>query len=319
MIQINTPSRLHFTLIDLNAELGRVDGGAGLTLDDPSMRLSATETNEGVFVTGTGDLKRIKTAAEVLIPEGKGIHIKVEQPFPAHVGLGSGTQSALAAGWCVNLVFDLGLTVREVAVKVARGGTSGIGVEAFEHGGFIVDGGHRFADKGAFSPSSASKVPPGPVLFRHDFPDWPLVVAIPDLKGASSQREVDIFKHYCPIPLGEVQAVSHIILMNMLPSIIEADMQAFGDAINRIQEVGFKEREVGLQTDEVRRCMDIMREQGACGAGMSSFGPAVYAVAEEPGEVKKAVTEFLDSTIGGQVFVTVARNTGAKITIKEGA
>ena len=54
-------------------------------------------------------------------------------------------------------------------------------------------------------------------------------------------------------------------------------------------DLGLGVREVGLQTDEVRQCMDIMREQGVYGAGMSSFGPTVYAVAEEPGEVKKAV------------------------------
>ena len=312
MIQITTPSRLHITLIDLNASLGRVDGGVGLTLDTPSMKLSARETNEGVFVTGSGDLGRIRSAAEAVIPEGKGIHITIEDAYPDHVGLGSGTQGALAAGWAVNVMYDLGLGVREVAAKVGRGGTSGIGVESFEHGGFIVDGGHRFADKGAFSPSAASRVPPGPVLFRHDFPDWPLVVAIPDLKGASSQREVDIFKQYCPLPLEEVQAVSHIILMEMLPSLVEEDIHAFGDAVNRIQDVGFKQREVGLQAEEVRRCMEIMREQGACGAGMSSFGPTVYAVTEDPGNVKKAVSEYLESTIGGRVFVTRARNTGAE-------
>ena len=49
---------------------------------------------------------------------------------------------------------------------------------------------------------------------------------------------------------------------------------------------------------------------------MSSFGPAVYAVAEKPGELKKAMAEFLDSTIGGQVFVTGGRNGGAEITVK---
>lgn len=312
MIRITTPSRLHITLIDLNASLGRVDGGVGLTLDEPSMTIAAIETNGGVFVTGSGDLKRIKAAAEAVIPNGQGIHITVEDAYPDHVGLGSGTQSALAAGWAVNVMYDLGLSVRQVAALVGRGGTSGIGVESFEHGGFILDGGHRFADKGAFSPSAASSVPPGPVLFRHDFPDWPLVVAIPELKGASSQREVDIFQEYCPLPLGEVQAVSHIILMEMLPALVEEDMGVFGDAINRIQEIGFKQREVGLQTDEVRRCMEIMRENGACGVGMSSFGPTVYGVAEDPGEVETAVTEYLDSTIGGRVFITRAQNTGAE-------
>ncbi|MBW6516935.1 MAG: hypothetical protein K0A89_00310 [ANME-2 cluster archaeon] len=43
---------------------------------------------------------------------------------------------------------------------------------------------------------------------------------------------------------------------------------------------------------------------------MSSFGRAVYAVAEGAGGVKKAVAEFLGSTIGGQVFDIEARNRG---------
>ncbi len=45
---------------------------------------------------------------------------------------------------------------------------------------------------------------------------------------------------------------------------------------------------------------------------MSSFGSTVYAVAEEPGGVETAVAEYLDSTIGGKVFVTRARNEGAE-------
>lgn len=317
MIQITTPSRLHITLIDLNASLGRVDGGVGLTLDEPCIKISAQKTNESVFITGnTEHLERMKKAAQAVIPEGKGIHISAETTYLSHVGLGSGTQSALAAGWAVNQLYDLGLSIREIAAIVGRGGTSGIGVESFEHGGFIVDGGHRFNDKGAFSPSAASHVPPGPVLFRYDFPDWPVVVAIPNLKGASDKHEVDIFQEYCPIPLHEVQAVSHIILMEMLPSLVEADMASFGDALNRIQDVGFKQREVNLQKKEVRQCMKIMKEAGAYGAGMSSFGPTVFCISEEPEQVKGAVSEYLESTIGGEVFMTTANNSGAKTIYK---
>jgi beta-ribofuranosylaminobenzene 5'-phosphate synthase len=320
MIQITTPSRLHFSLIDLNASLGRVDGGVGLTLDRPSIKISAVKTNEGVFVTGGGEHShRMKTAAEAVIPVGEGIHISVEELYPSHVGLGSGTQSALASGWIVNKMYDLDISVREIAIMIGRGGTSGIGVEAFEHGGFIVDGGHRFSDKGAFSPSAASRVPPGPVLFREDFPDWPVVIAIPTLQGASSQREVDIFKENCPIPLSEVQAVSHIILMEMLPALVEEDIMSFGDSINRIQEVGFKKREVDLQREEVTQCIEIMRKSGAYGAGMSSFGPTVFCVADDPENVKKAVSEYLESTIGGDVFTTHASNRGAEtIYMQEG-
>lgn len=314
MIKITTPSRLHITLIDLNAALGRVDGGVGITLENPSMRLSATKSNEGIFVTGDEEYApRIKAAAQAVIPEGEGVHITLEKSFPSHRGLGSGTQCSLSAGWAVKQLYNLQLSVREVAALVGRGGTSGIGVESFEHGGFIVDGGHRFSDKGDFSPSAASRVPPGPVLFRHDFPDWPIVVAIPELQGASSQKEVDIFKKYCPIPLHEVRTVSHTILMEMLPAIIEEDPVSFGDAINRIQKAGFKKHEVALQKKEVRECMDIMRENGAYGAGMSSFGPTVFAVAEDPKNIEKAVSEYMGDTINGSVFITRAGNSGAQL------
>ena len=278
------------------------------------MRLSATKSNEGIFVTGDEEYaSRIKAAAQAVIPEDEGVHITLEESFPSHRGLGSGTQSSLSAGWAVNQLYNLQLSVREVAALVGRGGTSGIGVESFEHGGFIVDGGHRFSDKGDFSPSAASRVPPGPVLFRHDFPDWPIVVAIPELQGASSQKEVDIFKKYCPIPLHEVRTVSHIILMEMLPAIIEEDPVSFGDAINRIQKAGFKKHEVALQKKEVRECMDIMRENGAYGAGMSSFGPTVFAVAEDPKNIEKAVSEYMGNTINGSVFITRAGNSGAQL------
>ncbi|WP_332881590.1 hypothetical protein [Methanosarcina horonobensis] len=38
MINVVSPSRLHLTLIDLNAEIGRVDGGVGITLESPSWK-----------------------------------------------------------------------------------------------------------------------------------------------------------------------------------------------------------------------------------------------------------------------------------------
>ena len=108
----------------------------------------------------------------------------------------------------MNELYGLGKSVRELAFAVKRGGTSGIGVTAFEKGGFIVDGGHRFKDKGAFMPSAASRVPPGPVLFREDFPDWDIVIAVPNEKGMHDQEEIDVFKKFCPLPIEEVREVA---------------------------------------------------------------------------------------------------------------
>ncbi len=314
MLNITTPSRLHITLIDMNASIGRVDGGIGLTLEKPGIMISA-EKSDILEITGTSEhSERMRNSAIKLLPEGEGIRIKIEKDYPSHIGLGSGTQAALAAGMAVNRIFDLGLSVSEIAGRVGRGGTSGIGVAAFENGGFILDGGHKFSEKKDFLPSSASRLPPAPVILRKDFPDWDIVLAIPELKGASMKNEVNIFKRECPVPLREIQELSHIILMQLLPALVEEDIMTFGCAIDAIQNTGFKKREVELQPVSAG-LMKVLREGGAYGAGMSSFGPSVYAFGEDAENLEKTAGEFLGGK--GQVFVTKARNRGARIEISK--
>jgi beta-ribofuranosylaminobenzene 5'-phosphate synthase len=316
MIRITSPSRLHLTLIDMNASWGRIDGGAGISLESPNITISA-EKSDQTEVEGDSILKeRIEAAAGKVLPEGEGIRILIEEDMYAHVGLGSGTQASLSAAAAVNELYDLGMGVREMAIAVGRGGTSGIGVASFESGGFIVDGGHKFSEKGSFSPSSASRADPAPVLFRHDLPDWDIVLALPDTQGAHDAKEADIFRKVCPIPLNEVQEVSHMILMKMMPAIIEDDIEAFGRAVNHIQTLGFKKREVQLQSQAVRDVITLMQESGAYGAGMSSFGPVVYGVVdsrEDAAYIMEDVQDHLDRTIGGRVMITRANNTGADI------
>ncbi len=316
MIRITSPSRLHLTLIDMNASWGRIDGGAGISLESPHITISA-ERSDQIEVEGDSILKeRMEAAAGKVLPEGEGIRIFIEEDMYAHVGLGSGTQASLSAAAAVNELYGLGMGVRELAIAVGRGGTSGIGVASFESGGFIVDGGHKFSEKGSFSPSSASRADPAPVLFRHDLPDWDIVLALPDTQGAHDAKEADIFRKVCPIPLNEVQEVSHMILMKMMPAIIEDDIEAFGRAVNHIQTLGFKKREVQLQSQAVRDVITLMQESGAYGAGMSSFGPVVYGVVdsrEDAAYIMEDVQDHLDRTIGGRVMITRANNTGADI------
>ena len=316
MIKVVSPSRLHLTLIDLNAELGRIDGGAGITLESPGMELLAAEADNVEIVGDSLLAGKMRKAADALLPAGKGIKLQINDSLPDHVGLGSGTQAALSAAAAINKIYGLGKSVRELAIAIGRGGTSGIGVAAFENGGIILDGGHKFKDKCAFSPSAASHVPPGPVLFRRDFPDWPIVLAIPNTKGAHDAEEVDIFKKYCPIPLAEVQGICHVILMQMLPALVEEDLESFGRAINHFQLVGFKRREVELQPRPVLDIMEYMRDNGAGGSGISSFGPVVYGIVGSSGEGKRLLKEaqrMLDESLGGKTLLTKAKNRGADI------
>jgi len=312
MIEVVTPSRLHITLIDLSGSLGRIDGSVGLALDFPSVKIKAREDAKLSVSGSTTFEERIKRAASAIMTqhEVSGVAIEVVDEYPAHVGLGSGTQVALAVGTAISELYGLRLTPTAVARLTGRGGTSGIGVAAYERGGFIIDGGHK--GKTQFLPSSASgKYEPPPILARHDFPDWTIVLAVPDLHGASDEREIDIFRQQCPLPLTEVQELCHVLLMEMLPAVVEQDIESFGHSIDRVQTLGFKRRELELQPF-CAGLVQFMRENGALGAGMSSFGPAVYGITESKG-LQAAVQRYLHDTIGGEVHAVRARNSGAYV------
>lgn len=323
---VQTPSRVHVTLIDLNGGLGRVDGGIGITLDEPAVLLEV-ELSPVLSVSG-GDAalqERVgQIAVDVLRKLGAGgsVAITVRSHYKAHVGLGSGSQLALAVARAIDELHGRHLPVTELAKIVGRGGTSGIGTAAFEYGGFIVDGGHTFGQGGEktdFRPSAASRgVSPPPIIARHDFPsDWRILLAIPDvLAGASGNIETGIFRTHCPVPLDEVRALSHEILMRMLPGITSRDLDLFGSSINAVQGLGFKKVELSIQPPQVTGLLPVLRNAGAAGAGLSSFGPAVYAIGDTGmSAIEQAARSFMKESGGGSTRVTTARNSGATVRV----
>jgi beta-ribofuranosylaminobenzene 5'-phosphate synthase len=321
---VRTPSRIHLTLLDMNGVLGRVDGGIGIALEDPAVLLEAQASSSlEVHCDDVQTAALVRQCAEKILTEihaGGSVSITVREYFPAHRGLGSGSQLALATAKACCELFGTILPIVELARMAGRGGTSGIGSAAFDHGGFIVDGGHRFGpghEKTGFAPSSASRgIRPPPVLMRHDFPeDWRILLATPALtEGASGMREQEIFQTCCPVPLEEIRMLCHEVLMRMLPGIVEKDLDLFGLSVNAIQDLGFKKIELSFQPREITGLLDTMREAGAAGAGMSSFGPTVYAIGDTGmHDIERAVQSDLKEIGGGITLVTSARNRGAAV------
>ncbi len=323
-IIVQTPSRLHLTLIDMHGGSGRVDGSIGITLNEPSILLEVCRS-QVLDVKGCDSVMReriMDSARQILqgLHAGGNVSITVREYYPSHIGLGSGSQLMLAVGRGISEIYGRSLTIKDLALLVGRGGTSGIGTAAFEHGGFIIDGGHSFGpgrEKSDFRPSAASRgVRPPPVIVHHEFPpDWRILLAIPNLPpGASGMTETDIFRIHCPVPLDEVRALCHEILMRMLPGIIQKDLELFGSSVNTIQDLGFKKVELGLQPKEIPALIGIMRSSGAACAGMSSFGPTVYAIDDtDMGEIERAAQSFMDDHGGGTTLITSARNKGASV------
>ena len=272
-VLIQTPSRLHLTLTDLTGSSGRVDGGVGVSLDEPNILLEA-ERSEDLLAFGENADRALDAARAVQKHLGLGgARLQIRRGYKMHVGLGGGTQLGIAAGKALCELYNQPLSVREIARIIHRGGTSGIGTAAFEAGGFLIDGGHSYGpgkDKMSFSPSSASAgVRPAAVTMRHDFPrDWKIILALPEIAaGAHGKREVDIFREYCPLPVAEVHELCYQILVRMVPSIVEESLDDFGAAINRVQEIGFKKIEVMLQHPVVHRLMAADARSWSCLCG----------------------------------------------------
>jgi beta-ribofuranosylaminobenzene 5'-phosphate synthase len=70
---------------------------------------------------------------------------------------------------------------------------------------------------------------------------------------------------------------------------------------------------VMLQHPVVHKLMAAMREAGAACSGLSSFGPAVYAITDTEGRDIEAAARQVMSEIGGEVLFTRARNEGARV------
>ncbi len=327
-VYVTSPSRLHFTLIDLNGELGRIDGGIGVALNEPSLTVKVTPVDDAETEVDNPPaiipvLERIKRGFK----PGLKYRYKVEilKPLPHHVGLGSRTQLSLCVAKAISVLEERELTTFELAELVSRGGTSGIGTAAFDRGGFILDGGHLFGSgytgtgvKHTFMPSSASKVPPPPVLFQYPLPeDWYFVIAIPEVKrGAHGTEEIEIFKRYCPVSATEVEKLCRIILMRVLPSVIERDIYTFGECLSMIQRIGFKKIEVELQHSIIKSLFEFFASH-ALGYGMSSFGPATYGLVRGEKAARELVQytrEFLaERQIKASVFHSSTNNKGSEV------
>jgi beta-ribofuranosylaminobenzene 5'-phosphate synthase len=323
---VRTPSRLHVTLIDMHGGSGRVDGGVGITLDEPGI-LMEVRLGPVLEVQGCDSVTEnrvMETARRILtgIRAGGNVSITMREYYPSHFGLGSGSQLAIALARAIAELYGRDVPVKDLALLAGRGGTSGIGTAAFEYGGFIIDGGHRFGEgreKSEFRPSAASRgVRPPPVIVRHEFPpDWRILLAMPALPaGASGGEETDIFKNHCPVPVEEVRALCHEILMRMLPGIVEKDLDLFGSSVNTVQNLGFKRVELSLQPEEIPSLIETLRQSGAAGAGMSSFGPTVYAISDTGMRgIEHAARSFMEEYGGGTTIITSARNSGAFVRV----
>ena len=307
---VEAPVRLHFGVLDLRGALGRWFGGIGAAAPAPTLLVSAVGA-ETLEVEGA-DAERAAVFAQQVRQHyrlARGARVRVHRALPTHVGLGSGTQLALAVARAVTELHGVEADPQELARVVGRAQRSAIGTWTFAGGGLVVEGGRK-----------VGQGDPAPLLARLPFPpSWRCVVAVPDAPaGVSGAAEAQAMAQLPSPPEGDVERVAYLVLMGLLPALVEGDVATFGSSLSEIQErtgEWWAPAQGGTfapgPAADLVRCM---REWGIPGVGQSSWGPAVYGILE--GEASAArLAERLRDALGprGVVYEGPFRSDGARV------
>ncbi len=273
LVRVQAPARLHMGFLDLNGSLGRRFGSVGLALEGMQVRLSA-RCAQGVSASGPQAERARQYAGSFLARMGyrDGVEIHIEEAIPQHAGLGSGTQLALAVGMAINTLYANTYSVRQIATLHERGQRSGIGVGAFENGGFMVDGGR-----------GAGEEPP-PVILRLDFPEeWRLLLVFDEEReGLHGTQEIEAFGALPPLSEAQCAHLCRVLLMQTAPALVERDIQGFGRGIAQLQAVvgdHFAAVQGGRYSSvRVSEVLNWLEARAVPGVGQSSWGPTGFAV-----------------------------------------
>lgn len=287
-VRVASACRLHFGLVALGQSEGREYGGVGLMLAPPEtvveVEPAPTFRVEGPDAPRAEQWARQVAAAVcenvprgVSLPaEELGLRLRTVAVPPAHVGLGSGTQLALAVAAAV----ETALVGRrrpavELARLVGRGARSAIGIHGFDHGGLVVEPGKLPGEE--IAPlTEAVRLPAA----------WRFVLVVPAAAaGLSGREERAAFAALGSIPRATSDALWRIATDELLPAARAGDFAGFARALGRYGHLAgtcFAPIQGGpYRAGPTADWVEWFARQGVEGAGQTSWGPAVWAAAPD--------------------------------------
>jgi beta-ribofuranosylaminobenzene 5'-phosphate synthase len=305
-VDVSCGARLHLGFFDLNGGLGRRFGSLGLALEQPCTRLCLSRA-AATRVEGAEQARAARYLASLVehlaLPDAH--ELLIETAMPAHAGLGSGTQLALAIAAAVRRLHGLPDDRRADAALLGRGARSGVGIGLFATGGLVADGGR----------GPAGAVPP--VLARLAVPEaWRVLLLLdPARAGFSGSAERDAFAALPTMPEATAAAICRLVLMGVLPAAAEADLAAFGQALTSVQALlgeHFARAQGGaFSSPRVGAAVARLGALGATGLGQSSWGPTGFAFAADPDQARWLTGRLAADDL--TVLICGARNRGATI------
>lgn len=316
-VSITTGARLHFGPLSVAAPAGGRFGGIGVMIDSPCTVLAARIATHDSVESDAVTAARVSQFVQQIRQSANSTsfprcEIKIQDTIPSHCGFGSGTQLGLAVARALSILAnEPDQSLGALARRVGRGFRSAIGLYGFDRGGFLVDGGRVTSDQ------------LGTLVCRVDFPnEWRFVLAAPrQSTGLSGEAEQTAFDRQPAMPASLTAELCRIVLMDWLPSVIEADFQrcgesmyAFGHAVGEF----FVPAQGGVFAHpRMSKWAELLRRRGVEGVAQTSWGPTIAALFSSEKAAEQLRSDFANDAAWTDCSFAIAAplNRGARVII----
>ncbi len=320
--EVEVPARLHASVADMNRfGIGRPGGGGvgfAVALHSRARAVVSPATNIGASGERPALARHLTLLFREITGFDSGLDLEIADHGHRHMGLGSSVGSLTAGAVALNEVLGRPLTLRDVRKIVAhnyceeapgggetlvKGFETNVGAMLALHGGMVVA-------------TDACEV-----LYRTALPPaMKALLLVPGLgpKVSSGLEEAKaLLNRARQLDEQDGPAKAYRILMDLLPAMIRGDVEAVGNAIWDLTALGSKHAECCLHGDEGReiyQTMESLRREGAEIVGMSSVGPAVFALSRHR-EVWAQWQTWQDRSATGCALVVPVDNRGARVRL----
>ena len=303
-LQITTYSRIHITLVGMNTDGYRRNGGIGFSINKPSMTCVFSHSEDFAIydnrktplnIEEQTKLRKHLNALRQKYGCKNAFECTIEGEIIPHCGFGSSTMLYLSATEALMVLNNIMYDREKLVMESGRGGTSGIGINTYFEGGFICDiGVKNMHDQSTITPSSITHNAPKPlVMYRHDMPQWKMGIYISKrIQTLSEAQEVSFFKEVNSIGQREINEILYHAIYGIVASVEESDQETFNQAIKNIQGTQWKLLERSNYGSEIANVEQILYQNGAKSVGMSSMGPLLFFTGDNVNEIIQRVNKY---------------------------
>ncbi|MEW6487450.1 MAG: sugar kinase [Thermodesulfobacteriota bacterium] len=288
--EVEVPARLHASVTDMNRfGIGRPGGGGigfAVALHSRARAVLRAGPRGAAGGTRPAIAQHLCALFQELTGFRGGLDLDVTDHGHRHLGLGSSVGSLAAGAVACNEMLGRPLALRDLRKLVAhnyceeapgetdvlvRGFETNVGAMAALHGGMVVA-----SDRCE-------------LVYRTALPgSMKALLLVPQLgpKVSSGEEEAQaLLTRARALDRRDAAHKAYRVLMDLLPAMIQGDTSTLGDVLWDLAQLGSKHAECCLHGEggrEIYETMGALRDEGAEIVGMSSVGPAVFALSTRP-------------------------------------